>query len=235
VKHFVKYLTGMVVMAVVSCDSSDEPRIVTNDFFPLKTGWYQQYHVEETVYELGVAQTSAYELKTVVVDSFQNEAGRFTYVIHRSTRSEGETGWTYLDTWSASLTGKELVVQEGNIAFVKMKFPPAEGQQWNGNTYNNLVNAATGKPEDLYTVTETGEELVIDDQVLGDYVTIEQEDNQEFIVFFDKRLETYARGIGLVYREITQLHYCTQTGCLGQQIVQDGVIYKQTIMSYGLE
>ena len=170
-----------------------------------------------------------------VVDSFENEAGNLTYVVHRSTRNEGETAWTYRDTWSASVTGKELVVQEGNIPFVKIRFPAVQGQQWDGNRYNNLVNASTSKQEDLYAIKSTGTDLAIEEHVFGDYITIEQEDNQEFIVFFDKRLETYARGVGLVYREITQLHYCTQTGCLGQEIVQDGVIYKQTIMSYGRE
>jgi hypothetical protein len=234
VKHFLNYLIGIVAVAVVSCDPSDESSPVEKDFYPLQKGWYQLYQVEEITYELNVPETLAYELKTVVVDSFRNSEGVYTYVIHRSKRPEGETSWTYTDTWSAVLDRKELVVSEGNVPFVKLRFPAEQGKQWDGNTYNNIIDPSN-EHEDLYTIDEAGNSLMVGDQEFGEYARVTQEDNQEFIVFFDKRLETYARDIGLIYKETHQLHYCTQDDCLGQQIVEQGVIYKQTIKGYGVE
>lgn len=234
VKHFLNFLIGIVAVAVVSCDPSDESPD-DKDFSPLKKGWYQLYDVEEITYELGIPETLFYELKTAVIDSFQNTEGVYTYVIHRSTRGEGETSWTYLDTWSAQKNGSELIVSEENIPYIKLHYPATEGKQWDGNTYNNVINPSTNTHEDLYTIDEAGSSLTLGDQQLGEYVRVLQEDNQEFIVFFDKRLETYVRDIGLAYKETQQLYYCTQEDCLGEQIVEQGVIYTQTIKEYGKE
>jgi len=235
VKHFLIYLIGIVAVAVVSCDPSDESSPVEKDFSPLKKGWYQLYDVNEVTYELGIPETLDYELKTVVVDSFQNTEGTYTYVLHRSKRLEGETSWTYFDTWSSERNQKELIVSEENIPFVKLRFPAEQGKQWDGNTYNNVINPSSNGHEDLYKIDEAGNSMALGDQQFGEYVRVVQEDNQEFIVFFDKRLETYVRDIGLVYKETTQLYYCTQNSCLGQQIVDHGVIFKQTIKAYGVE
>jgi hypothetical protein len=66
-----------------------------------------------------------------------------------------------------------------------------------------------------------------------DVVTVLQEDNQDVIVQMDFRQERYARGIGLVSKEVTLLNYCTQPSCLGQQKIESGRVYKQQIIAYG--
>jgi hypothetical protein len=68
-------------------------------------------------------------------------------------------------------------------------------------------------------------------------VEVLQEDNQEFIVYYDKRREIYSRDVGLILKETVQLHYCNDEdrNCIGQQIVDEGIIYTQTLSSYGWE
>ena len=53
------------------------------------------------------------------------------------------------------------------------------------------------------------------------------------IVKKDVRMSVYAKSIGLVYREATVLYYCTVGNCIGQQIVENGTILKQTLKDYG--
>ncbi len=146
------------------------------------------------------------------------------------------TAWQNLDTWSVRLTSEKVVVNEENIPYVMLQFPFSEGSTWNGNAYNNEINPNTNTPEDLYTLSDVGKAYTVDDKTFNDCATVTMEDNEEFIVYFDKRLAVYSRGIGLVYQEITQLHYCTDTdqGCIGQQIVESGIIYKQKIQDYGM-
>ena len=66
-----------------------------------------------------------------------------------------------------------------------------------------------------------------------DSVTILENNDIDPIVKHDVRKSAYAKSIGLVYREITILEYCTVGDCIGKQIVENGTILKQTLNEYG--
>jgi hypothetical protein len=235
VKYLLNILIGVVAVGLLACESSDEDPAVDKVYFPLKTGVYQIYDVEEIIYELGDPDTFHYEIKMAVTDSFPNARNGITYVIHRSKRMEGEASFEYLETWSAESNDQELVVSEENIPYVKLKYPATVGRTWDGNAYNDIVIPSSNQHEDLYTITNQGNSLVLGDLTLGEFVEVEQEDNQEFIVYFDKRIEIYALNVGLVSRKVEQLQYCTNDDCLGDQVVETGIIYTQTITEYGEE
>jgi hypothetical protein len=232
VKHFLRYFIGLIAVAVVSCDSDEDARPADSgkDYFPFRKDLYHVYDVSEINYVLSAPETLAYELRTEVIDSFLNVEGNFTYVIYRSKRMEGESNWAYIDTWSGGIDSREVVINEENIPFLKLKLPVEVGVQWNGNAYNN-------EDEDQYTLEETGKSYVFNGVNFDQCITINQNDNEDYIVFLDQRKEIYARGIGLVYKETTQLNYCTDTnqGCLGEQTIESGLIYKQTIKEYGVD
>ena len=64
-------------------------------------------------------------------------------------------------------------------------------------------------------------------------ITVEQEDNEDAIVFRDERKEVYALHLGLVYKELIQLNYCTDDVCLGQQRIDQGIEIRMVIKDYG--
>ena len=230
-RHFLKYLVGIVAVLAISCDSSEDSDLIDvgKDYFPLKKGLYQIYDIYEINYVLGVPETLEYELKTQVVDSFRTLEGEYKYVIYRSKRDSPTEEWTYLDTWSGEANNHEAVMSEENISYLKLIFPIAQGTEWDGNKYN------IGEADD-YLLEEVNTTYTFNDLNFDDCITVNLEDFVDVITAVDQRKEIYARNIGLVYKETTQLKYCTDTdeGCLGQQEVESGFIFKQSIISHGM-
>lgn len=229
-KHFLRFLILVTVASQVSCDSSDDTKASDygKKYFPASVGAYQVYDITETTYTLSQPTTLNYQLKVAIIDKFLSAEGDSTFVIHRSRRNTDIDPWNYIDTWSVRSNSREVVMNEENIAYVKLKFPIAKGSTWNGNLYNTMG-------EDEYEITDVKSTQTYNNKTFNDCIIVNQNDNQDYIVYLDQRKEVYAAAVGLVYKETTQLHYCTQDNCLGKQQVESGVIYKQTINMYGVE
>ncbi len=65
-------------------------------------------------------------------------------------------------------------------------------------------------------------------------VTVLQESKSTEIDFLNRQ-ETYAKGIGLIRREQTELYYCQSANCFGQKKIEFGTRFIQQISSYGKE
>lgn len=222
-----------LICLIISCQtmscSTDEaaPAASVKDYFPLKIGATHIYAVEETVtQQISGESKSTYELKTVVSDSIPESDGEFTYVIQRYRRNDAQSPWTNLPTWSARVSKFQAIVSEENTGYLKIEAPVLEGKEWNGNLPNIL-------DEDKYSLIEVVKPYSTSStNSFPNTITVLQNDNKDLIVFQDKRSEIYALGVGLVYREILQLEYCTDPTCLGQQKVTKGLDYKQTLKEY---
>ena len=226
-RYWLIYL--VVFSQALSCSSDDVPPEATvNDYFPLKVGATHIYSVEETVtQQISGESISTYELKTIVSDSIPESDGTFTYVIQRYRRTDAQSSWTNLPTWSARVTKFQAIVSEENTGYLKVEAPIAEGKEWNGNLPNTL-------DDDKYALLEVAKPYSVNSALtFPKTITVLQNDNKDLIVFQDKRSEIYADGVGLIYREILQLEYCTDPNCLGQQEVKKGLVYKQVIKEYG--
>ena len=168
-----------------------------------------------------------YQKRTEVVDSFQNQAGEITYILHCFRRSSSNLEWEFEQTNSARRTATQGIFIEGNTPLLKLSFPISAGKMWNGNALNTM-------DEDLFEMDSLFSGYITQAQdTIPETLTVIQEDNQDFIANLITNYEIYGLGIGMVYKEEIDVRYCTDDPCIGQQIIDNGRIFRQSIINYG--
>jgi len=229
-KLFHKFLVFAAAL-LFACEEGEpfQPADHGFEYYPLQTGMYSIFEVNETRYsQLSQPQILNYELKTQVVDSFRNAEGDFTFVIYRYTRPDSDAEWIFLDTWSARTNSDEAIASEGSVPYVKLSFPLSHGIRWDGNKRNNDAT-------DEYEVKSLGEPMTINNLTFDNTLTVEQESYDDKVTRTDLRTEIFAKNVGLIRKETTQLTYCTEVICLDDRIIESGIIFQQAIKQYGIQ
>ncbi len=219
----------ILLIAALGCQDTElEPdqSVYGYEYFPLSTGTFQVYEVTQTDYlNTGDIVTEGFQIKHEIAESFTS-GDEETFIINRFTRFSESDDWEYLNTWQSRRTDFNAVVTEGNLTLLKLVFPIEVGTPWNGNSFNAM-------DQDDYVVDSLNFPFTLNDQNFENTLTVIQADNQDFIVSLDKRFEIYGKDVGLVYKEIVNLNYCADEGCLGQQIVETGIEYRQLLIDFG--
>lgn len=213
-------------MLVPGCNPEETIRIKDEEYFPLQTGFYQIYAVEEILYTaFSPPEELMYELKAEIVDSFSNGEGGTTYVIHRSTRTAPTEPWTFQETWSARRSNQSAIETEGNTSFLKLVFPLHKGARWNGNSLNSLG-------EDQYEIQNIGVVFEAGNGASFNNSVVVNQNNESNLVFKDERLEVFSPGLGLVFKEYKVWNYnCSGGTCSGQ--INNGRYLKQVLKGHG--
>ena len=217
---------------ILACNSDEiDPDFigVGYPFFPLNVGDFRVYDIEEINYQFEMATTSNFQFRTEVVDSFENQAGETTYVIHTFERPDSAEDWDFIQTNSARLTDTQAILIEGNIPELKLVFPIATGKTWDGNALNNLES------DEFVMDSLFVPYITVAGDTISETLTVIQEDNQEFIVNLISNHEIYGLNMGLVYKEEIDLKYCREDDCIGQQVVDNGRIFRQSLVEYGTD
>jgi hypothetical protein len=225
---FFKYfLISLTLSACQSSDVAPTSDLLGYDFYPISKGIYNIYQVNETRYLIsGEIEIIDYQIKEEIIDSFLS-AEDSTYIINRYSRNVEIEDWESLNTWQIKKNDYQIVVFEENTPFVKLSFPIQAGKKWNGNAYNTFE-------QDDYTMDSLFFPYLNQyDLLFEKTLKVIQNDNQDYIVELDKRTEIYALNVGLIEKEVNILTFCAADNCLGQQIIEIGLEYKQVLIEYG--
>lgn len=217
------------VFLLIGCTKpAAEPTSAGQDFMPLETGRFIAYDVTEQRYSLTTAPTSvSYQLKELIGDSYTDVTGQAAYRLYRLRRPNALTVWTADSLWIARLTSRAAIRTENGADFVKLTFPVQERDRWNGNQLNQYG-------ERTYQVRQVGQPYSVNNQSFSETVQVMQQDDST-LISRDKRLEVYARRVGLIYKERIQLQYCTTGACVGKEQIDYGIRQVCRVIAYGKE
>ena len=237
---YLNYLALSSALLILGCSTDDALPPVLSDaaplgsnYYPLAIGRYAVYEVEDIRYSLrDGADTTRYQLREQVADSLVGAGGEIIYILERYAKNQPEDRWQLDSVWTVRRNEQRVVVVENNVPFVKLVFPFQEDLQWDGNRLNS-------RPALTYALNLTDSTLRQEigaawDSLLDDSRTVVQR-QLETLVNDSVLVETYAPAAGLIYKKTRILQYCADEDCIGQQQIESGRLYRQTLIDYGQE
>lgn len=174
------------------------------NYYPLDSNHSVTYHVDSISYSYSAPQyfrdTFSYDWRMVIGDTFYDNQNRLNYKIYCYRRADSTQPWNLDRLWSAYRTTTNLQINEDDLRFVKLVFPPSNGQTWNGNVY-----LPTSTPYDVflnwnyhYSTIDTS--ITINGETFDHAIVVGEVDNEDFVNKTLRR-EIYAKDVGLVYQE----------------------------------
>lgn len=226
-------LVVLVVLTLQNCNESIEadPSTLGLDHFPLQVGDFRDYKVQQIDYRFnGEVDTSRFQLRENVTDFFVNEEGGNTFLVNRFLRQESEDPWMPDSLQTARKTAFQAIQVENNQPLVKLVFPAEEGKTWDGNGSN-------GRETDEYQMVDVFQPFTAQSgsEQFTNTITVIQNDFDDGITRTDIRTEVYALDIGLIYRSSRIVSFCSDPDCLGQEIIEIGQDWQQSLIDFGTE
>ncbi|MBL7941996.1 MAG: hypothetical protein JNM00_04485 [Flavobacteriales bacterium] len=207
-----------VSLVFVSCKPDEETEEINlgYDYFPVDIGKYITYEVDSIGYGL-TGDTANYLIKEITVEQILDATGEVAIKVERYRSDNNGTSWYLADVWTKKRTATSAQKVEEDVRYVRLVFPLEVGKSWNGNAYNTM-DAWNYVYEDIDVPRSFG--LLSFDQTLE----VNQRNNMN-LVDQEVASEIYARGVGLVYKRLTDLN--VQSGEI------TGIDMEMTIVDYG--
>jgi hypothetical protein len=180
-----KLFSFVLLLVLVCCAEDPEPQIDYTSFFPMKKGSYWTYYVTEINVQPGIDTSYLFYFQRHVITSSSMVEGDSLYTIQLSRRYKGSVNYFPFGLWSARIKQNELIVQEGNIPYVRLTFPFDERTRWDLNKYN--VNSGGATP-DICSIQ------------YNDDSRIRVTEKDEPYPLVDRRYSWYEKNKGLVSR-----------------------------------
>lgn len=207
-------LGAFVLFFLFSCDGniSEPPQDKAYEYYPLKVGSYQVYQVDSVIFDPGIGgiekEYISLQVKEVVVDTFRDETNVLMYKTERFERPDANHQWEIQSVFARGKDTDQAILVEENLRFIKFLFPPKEFKRWDGNVHFDefLTVEIAGEPVQIYKsweyeMLDVGQPLTQEPFQFDETTTVVNSDHENLIEY-RYAVEKYARGVGLVYREL---------------------------------
>jgi hypothetical protein len=216
------YCLLVVLVGGASCQRStlvpSEDLSLGRDYFPVKMGHWIEYTVDSIIYNDFNETTDTFrmEFQDRMTDTFLDAENRPSMLVERMVRQDSTYPWTELMTYAITQTSARTDVVENNLQFIKMVFPVKYNTRW----YGNLFIPTDFNPDYQwykdwdYRYDSIASAYQHNNLYYPQTLWVNQADRTEGnpadTNAFSARTysrERYARGVGLVYKELTRWVY----------------------------
>lgn len=240
---------------LVSCNERETETVEIDfayDYFPLAIGKSWTYRLDSIFFDPAIDGTAidtiATFLQETIVDTFTNLEGRIAYRAEQFYRRNASEDWQLAKVFTLSRDETRAFRTEDNLTFVKMTFPAQVNNQWDGNAFFDELLKVSIRGELVeffknwdYLILEEGQLFELDTLRFEQNLLIQNADNENLI---ERRfaLERYAKGVGLIMRDLEVLDTQCEVCCNSDFVVcenlawiekaEKGLIIKQRLIDY---
>lgn len=232
-------------IVISACDKHSDPDDFEVDFlydyFPANTDIGVVYQVDSMLFKRGISglevDTQTYILQTYLTDSIDLPNG-ISYVWEQRYQSAEEPFNVHYKVVSRTISQNRAIVHENNLSFISLVFPPKLQVRWNGLSLINadsILYTIAGesirpfKDWNQFRIIETDGSYTYGDMTFHGVITIVQTDSENAI---EKRysMERYAKGFGLIFKEMWILDTQNISDQPWEQKAERGFILKQSYL-----
>ncbi len=235
-----KFVLILMCLVSFSCrkkqKSSSEPINLGKEYYPETIGKFVVYDVDSTWYnELTFQPTTVkYRVKEKLTQVFTDNENKPAIRLERyikkfnPNKPYDSIPYTIRDVWQVNVTDKNVEAVEENVRYVKLIFPVEANKTWKGNVKNTLA-------ERDYTYSYIDKVETINGKGLDKVLQVKQIDFKT-LISYQYEIEKYAKGVGLVYREIKDIYSNNVVaGVPIENRIEKGFLFTQKLVSYGTE
>ncbi len=236
---FSYFLCSILFLSCTKKTSETNESVLGLDYYPTTKGKYAIYQVDSTIYTDLPKDTIEYKylIKEKIADSFIDNTGKNAIRIERyikkydPLKSYDSIAWTMKEVFLLNADNKSIQVVENNVRYTKLTFPVQTNAIWDGNANNSL-----GTQNYRYEYIDRAEKTINNKPLDNVLLVIQKEFHPKTLDYY--YAEKYAKGLGLVYKEITDVISNSANANFSIPVLQrieSGFIYKQSIISFGYE
>jgi hypothetical protein len=196
---FLLFLTTATILSSCKEDTIDGTLVQGYEYFPTDQGRYNQFAVDSIQWDdfdpLDPVDTFTFDIREVNDSILLDNSGDSTVRLERLRRDSANGSWYIKDIWSMKQTDATAEKVEENERFIKLRFPLKDGKVWNGNYYNTIGNWD-------YEITDLGKPFTVNGVTFPETVTVIQTGSNDPLINKQQGKEVYAKGVGLIYREL---------------------------------
>ncbi len=198
------------------------------DYYPLGVGEMRHYNVDTVYFSTANPRfdTVRSQIREIITGTLLNNNGDTLYRVERAERKTDADAFAITDIYTEELSNFNIYRSEENLRFLKLPLPPTVNKTWDGNAEipdDKSVSVAGENIEMFkswdYRILSRGETEEIGGQTFDDVLTVQLADSDSEIEY-RYGIEKYARGTGLIYREL----WILDTQCKGCCNAPDGTI-----------
>jgi len=229
-------LLVLTLLGLVACNQHEVEEVAIDygyDYFPVEPGRAYYYEVDSLVFDPvvgGIAiDSSRTYIREVVADTLIDNTGAVLYRLERYERTSDTLPWDIRRVYTLQKTDRQAFRTEDNLRFIKLTFPARIGEKWDGHVFFDddtevIIGSETLQMFKDWSYEVIGQEEFAEVGTLSfeDVLTVRNADSENLIEYRFAE-EKYARGIGLIYREVQVLDTQCNACCGGNYSICDGL------------